>query len=191
MGTPDTFVIVDPEDAKKFLNGDGKPMLDIEMQSRHFGNELEYYYIFGGVAYTQGRRFRHRHGALKHEPQNKLPPEEWAVKFTREDGAPSILARTEFYRRTKLNNSGIVYCRDELTKPVLALCDGLTYVQERRPWCEWEIEFEDGKLIRVTPKKIPTREDLIKEVQETFRDYLLADDHPIAIKYFYDLEQED
>jgi len=186
MGTPDTFVVVDPEDAKRFLNGDGKPMLDIQMQSKSFGSTMDYYYIFGGVAYGSCSRWGRNFGPKDCEAPL---PEEWD---TVERNGEVILVQAVPYRRSSLNHSGLVYCTDNNTRPVLALADNRhNYIQERYPWCEWEIEFKDGGLVRVTPKKVQTRADVIGEVQDKFSEVLLADNHPIAVKHFYDLEHED
>lgn len=190
MGTPDTFIIVDPEDAKKFLNGVGQPMLHADMQSRHFGSTLSTYYIFGGIAYGHASRRALRYADLDGPPACDLPlDDEWA---TAERNGETLLLQTSPFRRSRLHNRGVLYCPDRDTKPVLALTDGFHgFVKERFPWCEWEVEFKDGELVSVTPKKIQTREDVIEEVRKTFEDVLLADEHPIAVKHFYDWERRE
>jgi hypothetical protein len=82
-----------------------------------------------------------------------------------------------------------VYCQDRLTKPVLALVpnDWNGHIAEHWAWCEWNVDFEDGKLVKLVQIKAPTREDLFSEVREDFEKCLLADDHPVAAKHFWEL----
>jgi hypothetical protein len=180
MGTPDSIYVADPKDAERFKNGAGIPMLNVEMQTKTlFEPFCNTYYIFGGKLYGDAKKGNDRY---KVTYSFELIPSH-DVQGTK------LLMRKLPFPFNPTTTEGWVYCPDKKTKPVLALGDNaiMGYVQERYPWCEWKVKFVNGVLVEVEMVRVQTRQDVIDEVKQDFGDVLLADDHPVAAKHFWEL----
>jgi hypothetical protein len=172
MGMFDTFRVVGPNN-DQFKNGAGQVLKDAALQSKSFDCNMNTYYLWDDQLYVDYRS------------------EDAGENFFIEGKSGSqCLVRTFTYKPSDLTGRGRVYCQDGLTKPVLALIPNsgwAGHLSEHWAWCEWDIDFKDGKMVHLAQVKAPTRDDLFKEVQDSFEKHLIADDHPVAIKHFYDL----
>ena len=168
MGMFDTFRIVNPND-DRWANGEGKLFKNLSLQSKDFDNNMSTYYVWGDRGFECGLR------------------EDLDENFIIDQDR---LVCALSYRESKLTGRGRLYTQDKLTKPVLALVSAAGWhgnISERWAWCEWDVDFDGGRLTKLVRVKAPTRDDLLKEVQENFGDCLLADDHPVAAKHFWEL----
>ena len=176
MGTPDSFTVVDPSDAERFKSGEGYPMLNVEMQSKTvFEAFCNSYFICSSRLF--GRPHTHDKWGRHEDPKDQF------------ELVGDVLVRKWPYDFYPATAEGYVYCQDKFTRPVLALTDNefRGNLAQRYPWCEWKIKFVDGILIEVEQVKVQTRQDVIDEVKQNFENVLLSDDHPIAIKHFWEL----
>jgi hypothetical protein len=172
MGMFDTFRVVNPAD-ERFKNGSGQALKNLVLQSKDFANELNTYYLYDDQVFEDIR----------------LDEEATESFFIEGMAGSQCLVRTLSYQASKLTGRGRLYAQDKLTKPVLALMPHFWegHISERWAWCEWDVDFEDGRMVKVVTVKAPTREDLFNEVKADFSACLLDDDHPVAAKHFYDL----
>lgn len=56
-------------------------------------------------------------------------------------------------------------------------------VQERRPWCEWQLMFRDGRLVRCDPVRLESRESVANALRREGIE-VLADDERLARLHF-------
>ena len=167
MGMFDTFRVVGPNN--EFKNGAGQILEHCALQSKDFDCNMNTYYLWDRDLYE--------------DPRSEDIAEDFVL-------VQQNLIRQFTYSRSKLTGRGRVYCQDGLTKPVLALMPSAGWqghLSEHWAWCEWDVDFEDGKLVKLAQVKAPTRDDLFNEVKGSFEKSLLDDDHPVSIKHFYDL----
>jgi hypothetical protein len=171
MGMYDSFRVVGLNN-DQFKNGAGIVLKDIELQSKDFGCNMDTYYIWGEQVFE----------SLRSEDVDE------AFVLRQEADGP-MLVRNFLHKASKLTGRGRLYAQDKLTKPVLALMPHFWegHISERWAWCEWDVDFENGRMVKVVTVKAPTREDLFNEVKADFSACLLDDDHPVAAKHFYDL----
>jgi hypothetical protein len=133
------------------------------LQTKDFDCLLEDYYVFEGHLYVKRLR----------------PDVEMLVPTL--DGEQLVLTHND--RASPLAFSGTIsaYTHCEECDPIVCERECFDRIDHRSVWCEWDLGFERGRLVRTEPIRLETRDELRKQMT---RDGLgvLPDDDRIARK---------
>jgi hypothetical protein len=152
------------DDASKVRCAAGHPA-DGELATKTFDCLLDDYYVF------EGRLYRCRR--TEDRPDDLAP---------RVDGDKLVLLRRETAPRVQFTGVASVHTHCAACDPVVFERESPERVDHRRVWCEWDLTFDDGKLARVEPVRLETREEVR---QHLLRDGVgvLPDDDRIARRH--------
>jgi hypothetical protein len=163
MGMYDTVLLLDEESQARVACAAGHPQK--ELQTKDLDCNLDFYRVFRGRLFFQATR----------APLQTVE--------TTEEGLLKITTQQEH-----------VPCLDRVTMVAYtscAECDPVVYetghsfcgvgVDTHQPWVEYELVFQDGLLVKTTPLRCTTREDVAKEMRGSGA-CVLPDDDRIAKK---------
>jgi hypothetical protein len=156
-------------DAQKVCCAAGHPAVN-SLATKTFDCNMDDYYVFEGRLYVCKR------------------------DVGTEDPLPTIdndeLALTYRKRAAKVDFTGEadVYTHCETCDPVIFEREDLDRTDHRHVWFEWRLLFEHGRLVRVEPIRLETRESLRRQM---LRDGagVLPDDDRIARKHIKQLRE--
>ena len=129
------------------------------------------------LAYAM-RRYAVVDGAL----HSAAPEDEEAV--VSEQGKP-VLRRTRALEPERQTATIIAYAHCTTCRPVLYLARAHwgDEVHEREPWAEWQLEFVEGRLVRLVPVRLDTRDDVGPALRREGLK-ILDDDERLACLHF-------
>jgi hypothetical protein len=169
MGMSDTLRLFGA-DAARARCAAGHPA-DGELQTKAFDCELDHYYVFEGQLYACRRA---------NEPEEALVPSM--------EGENLVLSRRVTLSTVHVTIDAAAYTHCERCDPVVFEREAFERVDHRHVWCEWNLFFERGRLTRVDPARLETRESLR---QQMLHDGVgvLPDDDRIAKKHLRQLRE--
>jgi hypothetical protein len=141
-----------------------------ELQTKSFESTMADYYVFESHLYLSKRNAEH---------DERTPSRE---------GDALLLTRRESAARVDFSGQVEAYTHCEECDPVCFEGAHWDRVDHRYVWCEWNLIFDRGKLERVEPVRVETRESLRKQM---LRDGVgvLPDDDRIVKKHMDQLRE--
>lgn len=168
MGMYDDVEIVDP---RITIACDAGHRLT-QFQTKDFENAMDRYYVY------DRRLFRYRYMSdTRERVRFDLDPEQGNL-FIRHTSVASPHGFTGAVQ---------IYAHCETCLPVLYIGEYTSVlneaVHERQPWCEFSIQFIDGKYVAATSVRVESREGMIAELTKNGV-LVLKDDETIAKRHF-------
>ncbi|MCL2450192.1 MAG: hypothetical protein FWD17_14690 [Polyangiaceae bacterium] len=141
-----------------------------ELQTKDFDCVMAHYYVFEGRLYRSGRY---------DEREERVPSLE---------GGNLVLTRREMLTAVDITVEAAAYTHCKECDPVMYESVHSECVDHRYVWCEWNLIFERGRLTRVEPVRVETRESLRERM---LRDGVgvLPDDDRLAKKHLRQLRE--
>ena len=96
-----------------------------------------------------------------------------------------VLRRTQALEPERQNATITAYAHCATCRPVLYLAGAQwgDEVHEREPWAEWQLEFVEGRLVRLVPVRLETRDDVRAALRREGLE-VLDDDERLARLHF-------
>ena len=170
MGMYDSLVADDP----RLVCAAGHRLEDL--QTKDLECDLTTYHLVGGRLYGSGER---RPTRENHE--HVATPEVLTIRSTTQ--VPHCPLTTTLRAYTHCNQ-----CRPVLMAKNRA---GMAWdmIDQREPWCEYALTFQQGQLVSVEPVRVESREDIRKELIEQGQ-LVLEDSNPVAVRHFERMAQK-
>jgi hypothetical protein len=161
MGISDTLRLIGSDTARVRCAA-GHPASG-ELATKDFDCGLDHCYVFEGQLYRHERT---------DEPEPLTP---------QIDGDTLLLARSEVAK--KVDFTGTVDCHThcEACDPVVFEREDTDRVDHRHVWCEWNVVFDHGRLTRVEPVRLETREQLRTQMARDGVGVLPDDDRIVTV----------